>query len=107
MSIYPEYTGGADAAPASVLALDWDETTSDYPLSFRELARRFERVIIVTVNDELTLDTVCQVLDLASDRAAISRLPESASSGVTSTRVSPLRGKVNRASTCELICRAC
>jgi len=60
--MYKEYDETIINKNLNILALDWDETTSDYPLAFKELAKRFERVIIVTVNDELTLDYVCEYL---------------------------------------------
>lgn len=60
--MYIEFTSPASRATTRTIALDWDETTGDYPLAFRELALGFERVIIVTVNDELTLEFVCNSL---------------------------------------------
>ncbi|WP_144394555.1 hypothetical protein [Pleionea sediminis] len=61
--MYIEYDETKGNSVSNVLALDWDETTSDYPLAFREIAKNYERVIIITVNDELTVDDACRWLN--------------------------------------------
>ena len=73
--MYIEFKHAQAGNAVNTLALDWDETTSDYPLAFRELARRFDRVIIVTVNDELTLDYVCQRLGITLGQTEIQCCP--------------------------------
>ncbi|MBK8103640.1 MAG: HAD family hydrolase [Cellvibrionales bacterium] len=76
--MYIEFKHAQTRSFLNTLALDWDETTSDYPLAFQELARRFDRVIIVTVNDELTLDYVCQHLGITPDVTEIHCCPADA-----------------------------
>ena len=60
--MHKEYNETKNSYILNTLALDWDETTSDYPLAFKELSKRFDRVIIVTVNNDLTLTDVCKCL---------------------------------------------
>ncbi len=61
--MYKEFDEKISKSVVNTLAVDWDETTGDYPLAFRELSKRFDRVIVVTVNDELVLEDVCKHFD--------------------------------------------
>ncbi|WP_223788208.1 hypothetical protein [Marinicella meishanensis] len=74
--MYFEYPRNQAISTQSVLALDWEETTSDYPLAFKVLAERFERVIIVTVNDDLTTAEACECLHRSPDTLKIFCCPD-------------------------------
>lgn len=76
--MYKEYEENSGIDAADILALDWDETTSDYPMAFRQLARRFARVIIVTVNDELTVEQACHWLHRSAADLEIFCCPDEA-----------------------------
>ncbi len=74
--MYKEYNETENSYISNTLALDWDETTSDYPLAFKKLAKRFNRVIIVTVNNELTLTEVCKCLQRTLEEIQIFCCPD-------------------------------
>ena len=74
--MYKEFDAVANNHISDTLALDWDETTSDYPLAFIELAKRFKRIIIVTVNDELALADVCKYLQRTQNEVQIYCCPD-------------------------------
>ena len=74
--MYKEYDEAISNMTTQVLALDWDETTSDYPLAFKEIAKLYERVIIVTVNDELTVEDACLWLGRTPENLRIFCCPD-------------------------------
>jgi len=74
--MYKEYDETISINASKILALDWDETTSDYPLAFKEMAKLFEQVIIVTVNNELTLEHACKWLGRSPEDIKIFCCPD-------------------------------
>ncbi len=74
--MYKEYDEVKSINAKSVLALDWDETTSDYPLAFKHMATLFARVIIVTVNNELTSEHACKWLGRSPEDLQIFCCPD-------------------------------
>lgn len=50
-----------------IIGLDWDGTVSDYSDAFAFLASRFDSVIIITVNDEITPKMASQTLKINED----------------------------------------
>ncbi len=65
--MYKEYSICNEIKSVNTLALDWDETISDYPLAFRALAKPYDRVIIVTVNNELTIGEACHWFERSTE----------------------------------------
>lgn len=76
--MYPEFEARSAAPHEFVLALDWDETTGDYPLAFARLASHYPKVLIVTVNDELTQAFAAQVLGVDAEKVAVHCCPDEA-----------------------------
>ena len=72
----PQAMSSSVTPKVSILGLDWDETVTDYPLSFRALAQNFQKVVIITVNDELTPEIVSQVLQRKENDVAIFCCPD-------------------------------
>ena len=52
----------------SVLGLDWDDTVSAYPDGFAVLASRFDRCVIITLNDDITVEMARVYLNVQNVR---------------------------------------
>lgn len=74
--IYAEFDEARRIGADSVLALDWGEITSDYPLAFKALSQLFDRIIIVKVNEELTLQHACLWLGRSPEHLRIFCCPD-------------------------------
>jgi len=48
-----------------VLGLDWDDTVSAFPEACAILANQFAKCVIITLNDDLSLETAKSVLNRA------------------------------------------
>ena len=49
---------------SSVLGLDWDDTVTAFPDGFSILAGRFDRCVIITLNDDITVETARVYLNI-------------------------------------------
>lgn len=74
--MYKEFDKLRNSHTDSTLALDWDGTTSDYPFAFFELAKRFDKIIIVTVNERISRNIVCNYLQRAAEEVNIFCCPD-------------------------------
>lgn len=61
---------------ATVLALDWDGTVTAHAGALAVLAQRFDRVVIVTMNDTVTASMAAAALSYAESRIAVEICPD-------------------------------
>ena len=59
-----------------IIGLDWDGTISHYSEAFAFLASRFDSVIIITVNDEITTEIAATTLKFAENRITVEICPD-------------------------------
>lgn len=64
------------ATMATVLALDWDGTVTSYADALTAMARRFDRVIIVTMNDTVTVEMAAAALSYPEPRITVEICPD-------------------------------
>ena len=43
------------------LGIDWDDTASAFPEAIRVLVSRFTRSVIITLNDDITAKSACEL----------------------------------------------
>ncbi len=48
----------------SCLGLDWDDTASVFPAALAVLVSRFQKCVIITLNDDLTATQACELLQI-------------------------------------------
>ena len=53
---------GKKRSPAAVVGFDWDGTISAYPDAMRLLAQRFDRCVVITLNDDITPEDARRIL---------------------------------------------
>lgn len=61
---------------ANVLALDWDGTITSYPDALTAMAGRFDRVVVVTMNDTVTATMAATALSLPVARILVEICPD-------------------------------
>ncbi len=59
-----------------ILGLDWDGTVSDYKTEFALLASRFDSVVIITLNNQITPQLAAATLNLDQTLVSVEICPD-------------------------------